>query len=399
MKKISLLLLFFILIKNLCAGSVGEQPFVALDLQNVSVRDALQIIARQLKQNIVINSTVNGYLSLHFHDMTAQQAFYFILASQGLTKFQQEGIWFIEPNDVLIRQKQTEVKQKEILFEAEPLLTHVWQIRYAQAESIAHFIYDANHSLLSKRGSLQVDGRTNQLCVRDTQENLSEITRLVQRLDIPVKQVLIEARLASVDSDFERELGIDFSAQSGTQVDRGRYSLAIVKLANGSFLDMQLTALENEGHAELISSPSLFTANQQTASIESGEEIPYQEISRSGATGVAFKKAVLSLKVTPQILPNDKVQLQLQINQDRPSPRMVLGVPAITTRQISSSVLAANGQTIVLGGIFESSNGSANQRIPFLGKIPLIGLLFQQQNKTENKRELLIFITPKIVDN
>jgi type IV pilus assembly protein PilQ len=173
--------------------------------------------------------------------------------------------------------------------------------------------------------------------------------------------------------------------------------LSVLKLANGSFLDMQLAALENEGHGELISSPSLFTANQQTASIESGEEIPYQEVSKSGATGIVFKKAVLSLKVTPQIMPGNHVLLQLQVNQDKPNNRMVLGVPAISTRQISTHILVKSGQTVVLGGIYETNKEKGQQRIPFLGKIPIIGWLFGQRNVSENKRELLIFVTPKII--
>jgi type IV pilus assembly protein PilQ len=160
---------------------------------------------------------------------------------------------------------------------------------------------------------------------------------------------------------------------------------------------VQLSALENEGHGELISSPSLFTANQQTASIESGEEIPYQEVSKSGATSVAFKKAVLSLKVTPQVMPDHQVMLELQVNQDKPSNRMVLGVPAISTRQMSTHILIKNGQTIVLGGIYESDKEAGQRRIPFLGKIPLVGLLFRHQNSVLRKRELLIFVTPKII--
>ncbi len=379
---------------------------VSMDLQGVRVRDALQLIAKQLKQNIIVSTAVSGDILLHMNQMKPSDAFDFILQSQGLAKIQQGNVWYIVPRAVLIQEKQDEWKQQEILLATAPLVTRVWQIRYAKADNIAHLIQDGGHSLLSKRGFLQMDVRTNQVCVRDIQENMTVIAKLISRMDIPVKQVLIEARLASVDSDFERELGIHFSVQNNDGSPDaaapvsllGHYSLAVAKLADGSLLDMQLAALENEGHGELISSPSLFTANQQPASIESGEEIPYQEISRSGATGVAFKKAVLSLKVTPQILPNDHVQLQLQVNQDRPSSHIVLGVPAITTRQISSDILAKNGQTIVLGGIFESGKGDTTQRIPFLSKIPVIGRLFQDQNRTENKRELLIFITPKIID-
>ena len=175
------------------------------------------------------------------------------------------------------------------------------------------------------------------------------------------------------------------------------FSLAVARLANSPLLDAKLAALDSEGRGELISSPSLFTANQQSASIESGEEIPYQEVSRSGGTGIAFKKAVLSLKVTPQVMPNGKILLQLQVNQDKPSNRMVLGVPAINTRQISTSITVHDGQTIALGGIYELNKEYGEQRVPFLYKIPGVGMLFRQHNTLENKRELLIFIRPKLI--
>ncbi len=405
MNKIFLLILFFFVSTSIFSENANKVKQISIDLDNVSVQDALHIIAKQLNKNILINSSVNGSVALHLRDMTAEQAFDFILNSEGLTKLEENGIWMIAPRNVLIQQKQEESKQQEILLVTAPLTTRIWQIRYAKAENIAHMIQDNTHSLLSKRGFLQVDQRTNQICARDIQETIKIIDNFIKRMDIPVKQVKIEARLASVDSDFERELGINFSIQHDEDTTESttplptRYSLAVARLADGSLLDVKLAALENEGRGELISSPSLFTENQQPASIESGEEIPYQEISRSGATAVAFKKAVLSLKVTPQVLPNGRVALQVQVNQDRPSSRTVLGVPAITTRQISSNILALNGQTIVLGGIFESNKSDAVERIPFISKIPVLGLLFQEQNKTENKRELLIFITPRIIDD
>lgn len=399
MKKLKQVLMIFLMLYCIADAAFPlENSRVTMDLQGVNIRDALQMLAKQLGQSVVVSEAVSGDLLLHINNMSARQAFDLILQSQSLVRLKQGNVWFIVPRRVLIEEEQDEKKQQEMLAETEPLLTRVWLIRYAKAENIAHLIQDGSHSLLSKRGFLQMDPRTNQICVRDIAENLAVIEKMIHQMDIPVQQVRIEARLASVDSDFERELGIHFSVQPDgiAPAEAGHYALAVAKLADGSLLDVQLAALENEGHAELISSPSLFTANQQPASIESGEEIPYQEVSRGGGTGVAFKKAVLSLKVTPQILPNDRVQLQLQVNQDRPSSHVVLGVPAITTREISSNVLARNGQTIVLGGIFESGNENATERVPFLGNIPVLGWLFQSQKKIENKRELLIFITPQI---
>lgn len=377
---------------------------LAIDLQNVAVRDALHIFAKFLKQNIVISPHVSGVTSLHLHKMSKQEAFNLLLSSHDLAKTKLGNTWFIIPRAELMRRQHDEFKLQKMLEEASPLKTRVWQIRYAKADDIARILQESHHSLLSKRGRLRVDERTNSVCIQETDQHLSELQDVIKRLDISVQQVLIEARLASIDNDCERELGIDFSTrqnpdkteEKGVRL-RKRYSLAIAKLADGSLLDVQLAALEKAGHGELISSPSLFTANQQTASIESGEEIPYQEVSESGGTAVAFKKAVLSLKVTPQIMPGNKVLLQLQVNQDRPSNRIVLGVPAINTRQIMTHVLAENGQTIVLGGIYELNQEYAEQRLPFLGKIPLVGWLFKQQNVTGNKRELLIFVTPKII--
>ncbi|MHB1947266.1 MAG: type IV pilus secretin PilQ [Gammaproteobacteria bacterium] len=385
--------------------AISQNKNLALDLQNVSIQDALHIMAKYLQQNIVISPEIQGTTTLHLQHMSHQEAFDLLLTSHGLIKHKIGHTWFITSHAQFTQQQQEELKLQAALAETAPLSTHVLQIHYAKAEDIALILQDNNRSFLSKRGGVRVDSRTNTLCIQDTQEHLWQIHEVIKKLDIPVQQVLIEARLASIDNDFERELGINFAVNYPSDaegkptpiVKPKQYSLAIAHLVDGSQLDVQLAALEDEGHGELISSPSLFTANQQTASIESGEEIPYQEVSDSGGTAVAFKKAVLSLKVTPQVMPSDKVLLHLQVNQDRPSNRVVLGVPAISTRQIATNVLVENGKTIVLGGIYESNQEQAEQRIPFLGKIPLVGWLFKQQNVKANKRELLIFVTPKII--
>jgi type IV pilus assembly protein PilQ len=220
---------------------------------------------------------------------------------------------------------------------------------------------------------------------------------------------MIEARLVSIDQDAERMLGFDFSVRASASdanapraalikpESRGRYSIAVASLPDGSWLDVKLAALEQQGRAELISSPSLFTASQQEASIEAGEEVPYQEVSEGGGTAIAFKKAVLGLKVTPQILPDGRILLALKINQDRPAARMVQGVPAISTRQIVTNVQIKHGETVVLGGIYEMDKEDQREGLPVLGNIPVIGLLFTQHNKRDRKRELLIFVTPKIM--
>jgi type IV pilus assembly protein PilQ len=401
---ICVMVIFCILFQSVHSSSVSDDN-LSMDLQNVNIQDAIRMLAKCNHVNVVISPAIHGFVSLHFMKISSLKAFDFLLASHKLSKWKQDNVWFIVPEEEFLQRQQEKIKLQTLLNESAPLVMHIWQIHYAKAEDIARLLQDNNTSLLSKRGHVRVDVRTNMLCVQDTADRLVEIHSLVKRLDIPVQQVLIEAHLASVDSDYERELGVGFTMEQlnsnkesfQTNTSNARYSLAVIKLANSAFLDVQLAALESEGHGELISSPSLFTANQQTASIESGEEIPYQEISKSGATGTVFKKAVLSLKVTPQIMPGNKVLLQLQVNQDKPSNRMVLGVPAISTRQISTHILVKSGQTIVLGGIYETNKEKGQQGIPFLGKIPLIGWVFRQHNTTENKRELLIFVTPKII--
>lgn len=384
----------------------AENKNISLDLQSANLSDAVRLIAKFLNMNVIISPTIKGVATLHLREAVAAQAFDMLLTSHGLAKWQSGNIWFIAPREELIKRKQEEQKWQEVSDETSPLSTQLWQINYAKAEDIAHLLKDGHGSILSKRGRVRADARTNMICIQDIKDRMEPAHRLVKHLDVPVQQIVIEARLASVDHDFERELGINFAviSQHDDVDDKqpvrhaiGRYSLAVAKLADGSLLDVKLSALETAGHAELISSPSLFTANQQPASIEAGEEVPYQEVSESGGTAVVFKKAVLGLKVTPQVLPGNKVLLELKINQDRPSNKMVQGVPTISTRQITTNVLVRNGQTIVLGGIYETNRENGQQRLPFISQVPLIGLLFRQQTTRANKRELLIFVTPKII--
>jgi len=382
----------------------GDAEHISLDIHNMNVVDAVRIVGKFTHLNLIISPEIEGKVSLQLKNAKTMEAFDLLLMSQGLAKWPVGNLWFIASHREMLRRKHDEVKLQEVLSESTPLTTQTWQIHYAKAEDIAHLLQLNHDTLISKRGHVRFDPRTNMLYVEDLAENIAHIAVLIHKMDVPIQQVVIEARLASMDTDCERELGINYAVKEphpgrGHVVTDGipHYSLAVATLADGSLLDVTLSALEKEGRGELISSPSLFTMNQQTASIESGEEIPYQESSLSGGTAVVFKKAVLSLKVTPQILPGHRVLLQLQVNQDRPSHRIVLGVPAITTRQITTQVLVNNGQTVVLGGIYEINKENGERRIPFLGKIPLVGLLFQQHNAKENKRELLIFVTPKIM--
>lgn len=396
---------FFLLFIVFYSVSFAANDF-SLELHEANLSEAIRIIAKFLKINVVISPNIHGNTTFNLHHVSPATAFDLLLMSQGLGQWQVNNIIYIGTQEELIKHQQEMLKWQVIREDTLSLVDRVWHIRYANAEEVARLIQNPQTSLLSKQGQLRVDVRTNVIYIRDNDEKIKLLGRFIRQLDVPIQQILIEARLATVDNDFIRELGIRFAVNSaketnGLNANFGRlsgYSLAVAKLADNSLLDVKLTALENAGHAEIISNPTLFTANQQAASIEAGEEVPYQEVSESGGTAVVFKKAVLGLKVKPQILPGEKILLQLQINQDRPSHRIVLGMPTISTRQIITNVLVKAGQTIVLGGIYESASERSQEGLPYIRQIPLLGWLTSQQNFRENKRELLIFVTPKIVN-
>lgn len=384
---------------------------VSLTLHTMGLKDAIDHVAQFLHINVIISPSVQGTVMLNLIHATPQQTFNMLLLTHHLAAWHLGNVYIIAPQNELIKMKQTEIKWQTLNNESMPLETQIWQIQYASADDIARMLTGQHMSLLSQRGSVRVDTRTNMICVRDTIKRINEIRKLIHRLDVPVQQILIEARLVSIECDYERELGLQFAitqpkienkskrTTSILQSEARNYSLAVAKLADNSLLDIKLLALENRGHAELISSPRLFTTNQQTASIEAGEEVPYQETSESGGTAVVFKKAVLGLKVTPQVLPGNNVLLKLQINQDRPSSKMVQGMPTISTRQMITSALVHNGQTIVLGGIYEANIENGVSGIPFLNHVPILSALFQQHHLQKSKRELLVFVTPKIINN
>lgn len=317
-----------------------------------------------------------------------------------------------------------------------PLRSDLLQLNYAKAQDIASLLKEGNRALLSARGSLSVDNRTNAIWIEDTKKQIAKIKKLLKHFDVPAQQVLIEARIVNVTRDFARDLGIRFGLSAPTHLvgslrranslekkedsedplplaerlnldlaavplsaTPASIGLALAKLGNGILLDLELSALESEGRGKIISSPRLITTNQQTAVIESGEEIPYQEAMSSGATAVAFKKAVLRLKVRPQITADSKILMVLDINQDIPSVKVFNGVPSILTKEIHTAVLVDNGQTIVLGGIYKQDQHTAVNRIPFLGKLPVVGGLFRNRSAMTRNEELLIFITPRIIAN
>ncbi|HEX3604071.1 MAG TPA: type IV pilus secretin PilQ [Steroidobacteraceae bacterium] len=428
----------------------GER--LTLNFQDIDVRSVLQLLADTSGQNIVVSDSVSGNLTLRLQNVPWDQALDIVLRTKGLDKRRQDNVIIIGPTEELATREKAELAAHKEVQELSPTHTEFMQVNYAKVTDLAKLIKTANakDSMLSPRGSLSVDERTNTLLVQDTSDKLADIRRLVQTLDVPVKQVLIEARIVIVSDTFERDLGAqlgltDFSTiggnglftVSGTNVGTdsmlssafppssakpsgfinfptldNRYqvnlpaantngSLAFSLLQGSHLIDLQLTAAQNEGKSETISSPRVITANQKQATIMQGVEIPYQESASSGATTTQFKDAVLKLKVTPLITPDNRVILDLDVSDDSVGQQVTSAtggsVPSIDTRQIITQVLVNDGQTVVLGGILDTVKSTSANKVPFLADIPVLGYLFRSTINVNNKTELLIFITPKIL--
>lgn len=406
---------------------------LSMNFQDVPVRTVLQIIADHNKFNLVTTESVSGNLTLHLDKVPWDQALDMILKIRGLDKRIEGNILLVAPREELAAQESLELRAAQEVREVAPLFSEYLQINYAKAVDIAGLLDGENNTLLSERGSVSVDERTNTLLVYDTAERLEDIHRLVEILDVPVKQVVIESRMVTVRDNINEELGIrwgisDQQGDKGTAGtlpgaediangivpsldDRLNVNLPVVepagsiafhvaKLGDGTLLDLELSALERENKGEIIASPRLTTANQFTAFIEQGTEIPFVQSTSSGATSVEFKKAVLGLTVTPQITPDNRIVLDLTVTQDTRGETVQTATGpavAIDTQRISTQVLAQNGETIVLGGIFQQQQLNTVSKVPVLGDIPLVGVLFRNTQDFTEKKELLIFVTPKIV--
>ena len=356
---------------------------ISLNFQDIPIRSVLNILAEFTGVDIVVSDSVQGNITLRLNEVPWDQALDIILTTQNLEKRQEGNVILVDTEQSFRTREQQELEERQAQKKLAPIRSELLQINYAKAEDIALMLKDKDNSLLTERGNVSVDSRTNTIWLQDIGAQIEEIRELVKKLDIPVKQVLIEARIVNVTKNCAEDIGVLFGVSkpnhlSGTleganelaqginpadvplanrlNVDLSAVpidatpasvGIALAKLGNDVLLDLELSALESEGRAEIIASPRLMTTNQQAAVIESGEDIPYQESTSSGATAVAFKKAVLSLKVTPQITPDGKLLMDLQINQDADSGRRVQGVPIITTKAIETNVLVNNGQTIV----------------------------------------------------
>ena len=414
-------------------GYTGER--LSLNFQDIEVRAVLQLIADFTGFNLIASDTVSGNVTLRLKNTPWDQAMDLILKTKGLAKRQTGNVIMVAPQEEIAAREKLELESQKQLQELAPLHTEFVQVNYAKAADIAAMMKAKENNLLSERGNVTVDQRTNTLLVQDTTENLSELRKILTALDIPVRQVLIESRIVIATEDFSRSLGVRFGYSKKLNQDNvndiGGGSAGDIKYPGGVttfgtpagaenyivnlpvagpaaafrysigkvgsyLLQLELSALQTEGRGEVISSPQVITANQKEAIIESGTEIPYQEASSSGATTVSFKKAVLSLKVTPQITPDDRVILDLSVNDDSVG-KVVANVPSIDTKQVQTQVLVENGETVVLGGIFVSDKQSGSTRVPFFGDIPYLGHLFRSSTKSDSKKELLIFVTPKIL--
>ena len=432
-----------------------EGQRLTLNFQDIETRAVLQLLAETSGKNIVVSDTVQGNVTLRLRNVPWDQALDIVMTTKGLDMRQNGNVIMVAPAEEITARETADLEAQLSIAELEPMYSEFLQVNYAKASDLSNLITGSDGgSLLSERGTIGVDDRTNTLLVQDTAERLQDIRRLVRTLDIPIKQVLIESRIVIVGDAYSRDLGVRLgvtgfsednndlivTSGSGSGTDTminsaldnlsdpangtvypievptlnnrynvnvpiadaaGRFSLAV--LGADYLVDLELTALQAEGLGEIVSTPRVITANQKEARIEQGVEIPYQQSSSSGATTVEFKKAVLSLTVTPQITPDNNIIMDLVVHKDSVGEIISTGglggtVPSIDTRAVETQVLVADGQTVVLGGIYETERRTSVKKVPYLGDIPFVGTFFRSTRKIDNKAELLIFVTPRILE-
>ncbi len=430
-------------------GYKGEK--LSLNFQNVEVRAVLQVLADFTGLNIITSDTVTGNVTLRLKDVPWDQALDIILQSKGLDMRKSGNVVWIAPRDELATKEKLALEARQQIAELEPTHTESFQLNYQKAPDVQAFLSTGANRLLSKRGTAVVDARTNTIFVQDTPTRLEEVRKLIRQIDVPVRQVMIESRIVEASDTFSRNLGVRLgyhdmraaTSQGGgvptensgvrlvpganlndtqfhtgqlattpTQNDFSNVNLPAGNIAGAAagvfsmilfnnnatrFLNLELSALQADGKGKIVSSPRVITADKVEATIEQGTEVPYQQATSSGATAVQFKKATLSLKVKPQITPDDNVIMSLKVNKDSVGQITGAGVPSIDTKQISTEVLVENGGTVVIGGIYTQEERSTTNKVPVLGDLPYVGFLFKNNIKSDNRQELLIFITPKIL--
>jgi type IV pilus assembly protein PilQ len=435
------------LVQGTGPGYRGEK--LSLNFQNVEVRAVLQVLADFTGLNIITSDTVTGSVTLRLKDVPWDQALDIILRSKGLDMRKTGNVVWIAPRDELATREKLALEARQQIAELEPTRTEGFQLNYQKALDVQAFLSTGTQRILSKRGSAVIDARTNTVFVQDTPSRLEEVRRLIRQIDVPVRQVMIESRIVEAQDTFSRNLGIrlgyhDFNAHgvgfgvpnqtsgvrvlpgaslNDTQFHTGQlsttpvqpdftnvnlpasniggaipglFSLVLFNTAATRFLNLELSALQADGKGKIISSPRVITSDKNEAVIEQGTEIPYQQATSSGATSVSFKKATLSLKVKPQITPDDNVIMTLKVNKDSVG-QVTVGGPSIDTKQVSTEVLVENGGTVVIGGIYTQEERTTTNKVPVLGDLPYVGFLFKNNLKSDDRRELLIFITPRII--
>lgn len=425
------------LVQGSRGGYQGEK--LSLNFQNVDVRRLLQVIGEFTGMNVVVSDTVGGSLTLILKDVPWDQALDIILQQRGLDMRKNGNVILIAPRDEIATKEKLEFEARQQIGDLEPLRSESFQLNYHKAKAVFDFLKNKDQTILSKRGSVIVDERTNKLFVNDTPGRLDDLRRLISEIDIPVRQVMIEARIVEAQDNFSKDLGVRLgfggrdggyriggdgpvrgslvtgasSAAGGTGVlndfnvnlpavprsgNAGSLAFTLFNSSATQFLGLEVSALEADGRGKVVSSPRVVTADKVEALIEQGVEIPYQQATSSGATSVSFKKANLALKVRPQITPDGKITLTVDVNKDTPSTLVTGGAGvAIDTKHVKTEVLVENGGTVVIGGIYTQEIRSSTARIPVLGEIPYLGWLFRNNQRIDDKSELLVFITPRIV--
>ena len=424
---------------------VYEGERLSLNFQDIEVRSVLQLLADFTGLNMVVSDTVSGRITLRLKNVPWDQAMDIILKTKGLSMRRNDNVILVAPTEEIAAREKLELESQKQIEELAPLRSELIQVNYAKAADLAVLLKSSENKLLSERGNVTVDARTNSLLVQDTAAKISEIRELIGNLDIPVRQVLIESRIVIANNDFSKDLGVKLGLSGSKTTDLAGNSLVVggglpgdlntsavagpfvssgttgvenllvnlpqtLSPGNGGainfvlgkigshLLRLELSAMQQEGKGEIISSPRVITSDQNTAIIKTGREIPYQEATSSGATSVKFKEAVLQLEVTPHITPDDRVIMDLKVNKDEADfTRAVQGTPPINTRALETSVLVDNGETVVLGGVFERDKSKNIGRVPFFGDLPYVGWAFKEEQTKDQNSELLIFVTPRIL--